>query len=402
MLKSTFIWTIFFLLIVELTARLSAPPAAKNIVDSSTRIEAFKKFCREKHNADVAILGSSLALAATFERGGESDCKFSVDDWSKSISQTIGRDVKVVNLAWHAGMYSDCNKTLKAYLHSQKTPQIVLLMTAPREFSDNLTAQTGVLAGYSVEPDSFSILERIQAAKYLDSQALVLAEIVLPGKLLNQLISNDDGTCSKALNTVVTYYSETFREHKIAHDKIVEFCVKHLQRPETLAGAINYPGKSTLDKRTVATRSQTPEFSPFERDIAMYRQRYNPTNARSVKQAEIALRELQETCAANRIYLIILNMPLTGENRALIAPETYTNFIEKLNSAAVAPNCLLVDAGRNSNFSNSNFHDSVHLNGSGKQKLRELIFPVLTEKLTDQKSALIVRTKSGTIHDTSP
>jgi hypothetical protein len=401
LLKSTFIWTVFFLLVVELTARLSAPPAAKNIVDSSTRIEAFKQFCREKHNADVAILGSSLALAATFERGGESDCKFSVDDWSKSISQTIGRDVQVVNLAWHAGMFSDCNKTLKAYLHSQKTPQIVLLMTAPREFSDNLTAQTGVLAGYSVEPDSFTTLDRLQNAESLYSQALVLAEIVLPGKLLNQLISNDDGTCSKALNTVVTYYSETFREHKIAHDKIVEFCVKHLQRPETLAGAINYPGKSTLDKRTVATRSQTPEFSPFERDIAMYRQRYNPTNAKNVKQAEIALKELQETCTAKGIYLIILNMPLTRENRALIAPETYTNFIEKLNSAASSPNCLLVDAGKNSNFSNSDFHDSVHLNRSGKEKLRELIFPALTEKLTDQKNALTVGTKSGTVHDTN-
>jgi hypothetical protein len=381
---------------VEIIARLSAPPAAKNIVDSSTRIEAFKKFCREKHNADIAILGSSLALAATFERGGESDYKFAVDDWSKSISRTIGRDVKVVNLAWHAGMFSDCNKTLKAYLHSQKTPQIVLLMTAPREFSDNLTAQTGVLAGYSVEPDKFTVLERIQGAKYIDSQALVLAEIVLPGKLLNQLISNNDGTCGKALNTVITYYSETFMEHKIAHDKIVEFCVKHLQRPETLAGAINYQGKSKS-----ASTIKTQEFSPFERDIAMYRQRYNPTNAKNVKQAEIALEELQETCAINGIYLIILNMPLTRENRALIAPETYTNFIEKLNSAALAPNCLLVDAGKNSNFSNSDFHDSVHLNRSGKEKLRKLIFPALTEKLIDQKSALTVGTKSGTVHDTN-
>ncbi|GEM_PF-6732265 len=384
------------LLVVELIARLSALPAAKNIVDSSTRIEAFKRFCREKHNADVAILGSSLALAATFERGGESDCKFSVDDWSKSISQTIGRDVKVVNLAWHAGMFSDCNKTLKAYLHSQKTPQIVLLMTAPREFSDNLTAQTGVLAGYSVEPDSFTTLDRLQNAESLYSQALVLAEIVIPGKLLNQLISNDDGTCSKALNTVITYYSETFREHKIAHDKIVEFCVKHLQRAETLAGAMNYRGKSTS-----AITVKTQEFSPFERDIAMYRQRYNPTNAKNVKQAEIALTQLQETCKAKGIYLILLNMPLTRENRALIAPETYTNFIEKLNAAALAPNCLFVDAGKNSNFSNSDFHDSVHLNRSGKEKLRELIFPALTEKLTDQKSALTVGTKSGTVHDTN-
>ncbi len=50
---------------------------------------------------------------------------------------------------------------------------------------------------------------------------------------------------------------------------------------------------------------------------------------------------------------------------------------------------------------NTDFHDSVHLNRSGKEELRELIFPVLTEKLTDQKSALIVRTKSGTVHDTN-
>ncbi len=338
-----------------------------------------------------------MALATTFERGGESNCKFAFEEWNKSISQTIGRIVKVVKLAWHAGMFSDCNKTLKAYLHSQKTPQIVLLMTARRELSDNLTAQTGDLAGYSVEPDSFTTLARLQNAESLYSQALVLAEIVLPGKLLNQLISNDDGTCSKALNTVIAYYSETFREHKIAHDKIVEFCVKHLQRAETLAGAMNYRGKSTS-----AITVKTQEFSPFERDIAMYRQRYNPTNAQNVKQAEIALKELQETCTAKGIYLIILNMPLTRENRALIAPETYTNFIEKLNSAALAPNCLHVDAGKNSNFSSSDFHDSVHLNRSGKQKLRDLIFPVLAEKLTDQKSELTVGTKSGTVHDTSP
>ncbi|MFA6208475.1 MAG: hypothetical protein WC714_03525 [Candidatus Obscuribacterales bacterium] len=319
-----------------------------------------------------------------------------MDDWSKSISQTIGNEVNVVNLAWHAGMIADCNKTIKAYMHSQKTPRIVLLMIAPREFSDNFTAQTGVLAGYSLEPNNLNILEKFQKSKSVESLPLVLAETILPGKLLNQLISNSEGSCSQAINTVIAYYSETFKKHKIACDKMVVFCAKLFQRPENLGASVNYTGTSAA-----AHSVKTVDFSPFERDIAMYRQRYNPTNAKCVKKAEIALTELQETCAANAIYLIIMNMPLTRENRALIPPHTYTIFVDKLSSVTARPNCLMVDASKNSNFSRADFHDSVHLNRSGKEKLRRMIIPILTAKLTDQKKETI-QPKPNTAPPTVP
>ncbi len=64
-------------------------------------------------------------------------------------------------------------------------------------------------------------------------------------------------------------------------------------------------------------------------------------------------------------------MPLTAVNRALLPPVFWSNYQSELQEACAKTGAYYLDLSADSNFNQTDFVDTVHLNASGGRKLVE-------------------------------
>src|SRR5262249_15269817 len=88
-------------------------------------------------------------------------------------------------------------------------------------------------------------------------------------------------------------------------------------------------------------------------------------------------------CRKERIELIVVNMPITTYNIHLLSPRKYMDYVARLKQCAAGQNVTLYDMCTPSNYANSDFHDSVHLNAyGGKKFFHQLVNALSSAKRT--------------------
>jgi hypothetical protein len=85
-------------------------------------------------------------------------------------------------------------------------------------------------------------------------------------------------------------------------------------------------------------------------------------------------------CASHNSRFVIVDMPLTKENRRLIDPKLYEKYRDTLKNLEHQGKATVIK-GNDWEFGREDFLDSAHLNMRGSKKLQILLTPKLAEIL---------------------
>ncbi len=111
----------------------------------------------------------------------------------------------------------------------------------------------------------------------------------------------------------------------------------------------------------------------FDPNYADYRRRCGKPNLPMFQIQSTFLDKLLTLADGRKIKPILLNMPLTPENLALMPPGSYERYLDCLRTMAKTHNVPLVDLNGDSRFVHSDFYDTAHMNATGGRKLLDAI-----------------------------
>jgi len=111
----------------------------------------------------------------------------------------------------------------------------------------------------------------------------------------------------------------------------------------------------------------------FDPNYADYKRRCGKPNLPMFQIQSTFLDKLLTVANERKIKPILLNMPLTPENLALMPPGSYERYLDCLRTMAKSHNVPLVDLNGDSRFTHSDFYDTAHMNASGGRKLLDAL-----------------------------
>lgn len=321
--------------------------------------------CFNEPAKDIALLGSSLILAPSqainktrLAKSGESwlDSHLSSDTYVQVLHEKHKLDVSVINVGVPGALVSDQADVVRALATTGRAPKLLVLTYGPRDFMDNILA---------VRADDTPVSRVFEA---YTSRNFSLAKL------------DADSV------TQIAQHQVKFGQLLCLHLKrrFVAYACKALHRPTSLWQAQN--DKARMNSLESNTNQIDPhQYDTLEKrlqsDLLNYSQRYNPLNKKTYKTQMAAFDDALQTCKANRINTVIVSMPLTRENLALLKPEVRSDWQGRMLQFSSKYNVSLIDMNDDKHFiyQLSDFDDSVHLSKQGAYKFIDQLTAALSE-----------------------
>jgi hypothetical protein len=124
-----------------------------------------------------------------------------------------------------------------------------------------------------------------------------------------------------------------------------------------------------------------------DNSLAEYRARYHSISIASMSRQMQFAQRLIELCKQRSIKLIVVNMPLSSKNKALLPGDTYREYCSAINSLFNSADVRYLDLSDAAEFQHTDFDDTVHLNASGGAKLFHKILPAITSTCLPESSS---------------
>lgn len=106
----------------------------------------------------------------------------------------------------------------------------------------------------------------------------------------------------------------------------------------------------------------------WRKSIDEYRGRYRHFNASQFAKQKSFLEKFLATSRERGYPLLIVNMPLTSANLALMPPGFYSRYMEALRALCRRYHVDLADMQQDPSLTDADFYDTVHLNAAGGDK----------------------------------
>ena len=262
----------------------------------------------------------------------------------------------VYSLAVFGQMVSDSYIYVNEYLKGDKKPEYLIYGIAPRDFNDS------DLSG----PMSTNTFKRLIG---LDNFASY-ANLYLPG-----LQDKVDFVAAH----VCFFYSKRQRiQHEFDKGIIKAYKALGLEPPPRSAGGQDGQAGFML------SGSKDERWANSETEAA---RRYKNIAERDLGVQTGFLSRLLDVCQDRGIKVVVVNMPLSVDNRNLLPAGFYNTFRQKLQGLSDRKGVKLVDLGQSNDFVNSDFWDTVHLEHSGGYKLLKHVLPALNELRSDNAAS---------------
>jgi hypothetical protein len=312
-------------------------------------------------NPPILLLGTSLFLFPSArcdeEMNGQ---KHRYDNWfirhkvsgsiepqylQNSIEKALGQKLTCANLGVQGSMMSDQLLILERALAAGKTPKLCFLELSPRIFMDNShedikgTPVHQVLANYGTDKIELFKADKINKEYFVDAPK---------------------------------YFWHFYKVKADYRTLIANLTASYLNRPMN-----NWEAQQGI-KRTKLITFGNPEMEwdklyvrPHAKynDIPQYDGVYNPPNQRVFKTQTEAFLKLLKLAKSHNVALILVDMPLSSKNRALIKPEMTKQYQQLITTTACDFKLPLIPLATTSSFSDDDFEDSAHLNAKGGIKL---------------------------------
>lgn len=338
---------------------------------------AIKEYKEQKPPANVVLLGSSLMMFPFWAMDASFDPKIAdIAHYHKSVAlqavlEKNGiKNSSVFSLASAGQMSSDAFLYASEFFKGDTKPAVVVWGIAPRDFADDNVKSPMATVSFKqiVDLHNFSSYAKTFLPRFEDK-----AEFIA--------------------NHSCFLYGRRWRFQKEADrtlDKISSIISRIFvgKNDATVGGAafaLAPKVTSAPDLGISALLAGTAE-QRWETSAREYRGRYRNIGERDLSVQMSCLDNTLKLCHQRGIKVVLVNMPLTKLNQGLMADGFYTRFNQQVKNLAstYGKDVTLVDMTNQSQFDESDFWDTVHMNHIGGSKLIGGILPAIRSYLNKQ------------------
>lgn len=312
----------------------------------------------------VMLFGSSLIGSATFSADTETMKKYRdcvVDRRAVTLERDLrlrlGANTEVFNASIPGSMASDAYLISSALFKPDNKPQLVIIGVNPRDFIDNT-----LLAPADTEPFHFF-------CRYVDMGSH------LSRAAFGDFFSYIDWTSRrylplKRLNDKVNEIALQISHLGQSSNAPARTLVSHLHKKRTVLQVFLGGGNSIRKGEWLINYPMPIGFQDNTRE---YMNRYkNPNTALYTREKKFFSAFLSKLQNEN-IKVLVISMPSTIANRALL-PETFRyKFKSYLSDACTEYGADFLDLSDDNRFARMDYLDTVHLNAKGGARLSKFI-----------------------------
>lgn len=304
---------------------------------------AIDQFQRATDPAQIVLIGSSVLMAPVWS----TDIKRYPDvadvyhhhrsfELERLLSQKGLAGKKVFAFALPGLMVSDGYLLTSKLLEGARKPEMLVYGVTPRDFMDDL------MTGETRTP----VFQRLVHLEDLSS-------------LGDMYLTSTQEKADFLVNNLVFLYGKRWRyQDKTGAivKRIVSTLVPVPEEKSTDSASTEQQFLLGKDKKRV-----------WRKSIEEYRARYRHFDAAQFAKQEHFLESLVDLSNHRKIEVVLLNMPLSADNIALLPTGFYEHYRSVLRALSTNHNCRLLDLQDDRKFTDSDFYDTVHLNAAGGQ-----------------------------------
>lgn len=344
-------------------------PIAENPV-----ISKIPAFLSSKSNPEILVIGSSLPMMAIANTDKEQYNAIESNEveakeiaairvytqaryLQKKLEEAAKRSISLSNQTCIACMATDANVFLERVFETGKKPKLIIYGIGPRSFADNVVEKTGKTAMERV-------ISKHRSLHDIYKKTLNLEEIR-----------------DTVLSNIWIFYGEKsgYREFlvSLACDKFDKsptiFAAQQRAAAEKAKQSLatSSPPKEEVKSMAESISNSLTREEKLKADLAVYDIRYNPPNFRQFEVQKKAFGKILDSCKARNVKIVVIAMPITKENKALINPDLLARYESELPSLVRKSGALMLRLDRDASFTATDFYDSVHTNASGGKKIQD-------------------------------
>ena len=318
----------------------------------------------------VVILGSSLIIAPSqqlndveegpVDKEGQREKITKSTYYEREIKRRTGLNLPIENLAIHGAMATDQELITRELIANHKEPKVLIYTIAPRDFIDNVLG-----AGPEDTPTKRVFSFIAHSKSFLPREASINAFV----------------DCLKGHQR----FADVIR--RTAARSLKEWTCQTSKRPESLWKAVN-GGFTPKAAEEPAKQNESPKKELARSEICAqsltdYKRRYSPANPGRLQEQLKALDALLSQAKSAGIQVLLVEMPLTSQNLAILQPAQYQEYKNGVKAIATKYNTSMSNFDdQMSHFEFADFYDSAHLNKAGALRF----VPLFWQKLIDSEA----------------
>jgi hypothetical protein len=319
---------------------------------------------------DIALMGSSLMMAAvhggdaTYENKSQ---KVALHHKSSLLENLLkeksqGKDYSTFSFALSGEMASDAYVLANTMLAGEKRPKVIIYGVAPRDLMDNALKSPA-------STEIFRLMSRIKDP----------TDIAISAR--NSFWSVTEYGLEKLSFLYGHRPDFLFLQHNATKTLLAQLGYKDIQDEVHTTyeirrqAFIELPEDSGPNEVVVHPPSASKEI--YTDNLPEYRYRYASFKEKQFKEQVSYLEKLLALGEERGIKIILVNMPLTADNVALMPPGLYSRYMDTLNTLCAKHQAQILDLNSPEDFPKQYFEDSVHLNSKGGERF----FQVLSERI---------------------
>ncbi len=345
---------------------------------------AIKEYKEQKPPANVVLLGSSLMMFPFWAMDASFDPKIAdIAHYHKSVAlqavlEKNGiKNSSVFSLASAGQMSSDAFLYASEFLKGDTKPEVVVWGIAPRDFADDNVKSPMATVSFKqiVDLHNFSSYAKTFLPRFEDKAEFIANHSCFLYGRRWRFQKEADRTLEKISAAVARVFVG-----KAADSKITATAGSAVPAP--IAAAAAATSANTPDLSISSLLAGTAE-QRWETSTREYRGRYKNIAERDLSVQMSCLDNTLKICQERGIKVVLVNMPLTKLNQGLMADGFYQRFNQQVKTLASAygKDVTLVDMTNQSQFQESDFWDTVHMNHIGGSKLIGGILPAIRSYL---------------------
>ncbi|MBS1952810.1 MAG: hypothetical protein JST89_01350 [Cyanobacteria bacterium SZAS-4] len=308
------------------------------------RVINLVSICSKTQNyPDLMLLGSSVMGLPFADLTDSRDFRpfYFVNQFNALLGIT---HFVAINLGTDSAMISDSSLLLQKCVTDKQTPRFIVLGLTPRDFGAE---------GRRLQ-DSYHFSTLVQLGDFMDIQGLYLPSL------------------EEKVNFLLEKLVPIFRYRGYVQHKVVQFSNKFWHGES--AKPIDEP------EQIKPMSGKQRGIDTWDSMVEQYRKIYAKLRPELIKtQMEFLARFVQKRQTAQTRVLVI-NMPLSSDNRALLPDSFYEKFRKDVADTVTNNGGVFLDLGSSSEFEHRDFFDCAHLNAQGCRKLMVHIVDFIKNK----------------------
>lgn len=346
-------------------------------LEQNPLVSKLPAFFDAKERPDLLVLGSSLPMEAIARYDAEYTGAFNEKSLNEVrqytgakylehlIEQKNGTKLSAFNLTCVACMASDAELILRRAIDAGRAPKIVIFGIGPRDFIDNIVPPPGKSPVCQLLSNRITLPEIFAEARSLDeTRDLLLGQLVYLYKVRTDYKTMLTGwACDLFAHPADLYESNQLAKLSHKEEKTRQVC-KVEQTTDQTSNNLEASGKETL--------KQTSKRAQFA-DLPEWKERYRPANNDRFEKEKAAFQKMLAICKEKSIRMIVVNMPLTKENKDIVPKKLLVRYQNEICAMPAQFGDEMLDLDASGEFQLSDFYDSAHVNAQGGKKVQDLM-----------------------------